>query len=100
MLWSCSHHLLPKYVLEGVRDARDSEAARFTGSAEETGLLTRACLVPKKLPMRWAQQLSCEPAPMPPAWGYMFRTADFHMAQYFQVITSAAIVALRPQVLQ
>ena len=84
-------HLLPKYILEGVTDPREAEAARFTRLCEETGLLSRVSLTPKQRPARWAQQLSCVPAQFPVGWDYMFRTADFHRAQYFRELPSAAL---------
>ena len=48
--------------------------------------------VPKKLPERWSSGL-------PDGWDYMFRTADFHHAQYFVGLRSALMVMLKPQLM-
>ena len=82
-------HTLPKYILEGVTDSRDADAARFT----------RMMTVPKKLPERWALQLGFVPSGLPDGWDYMFRTADFHHAQYFVGLRSALMVMLKPQLM-
>ena len=91
--------MLPKYLLEGATDYRDADAAKFTRVSEEVDLLERTMTVPKKLPDRWAVQLGFEPSALPEGWGYMFRTADFHRAQYFNTLRSALLVMLRPHLL-
>ena len=59
-------HLLPKHLLEGHLDSRHAGAARFSRMCYEENLLGKVMLTPKKLPERWALQLSFCPPPMPP----------------------------------
>ena len=90
---------LPRYVLEGARDSQDSEAARLTRLLYETDLLGRTFVPPNKAPPRWSTQLGFMPSLFPAHWSCMFRTADFHKAQYFTELKSALLVALRPELL-
>ena len=90
---------LPRYILEGARDSQDPSAARLTRLLHETDLLGKTFTTPKKVPQRWGLQLGFTPSLLPLPWGCMFRTADFHRAQYFTEPVSAALIALRPGLL-